>query len=171
MTRPLHASSAVNAFARRLGILALAGGACLLSGCLGDAGLAEQTQAQAEIHQTGDRYRTLISGVGVDSDPLTVAGKLDQLSQSLQSIKGASSKQKKVATTAQSKARLTAAALALNGPDMAAVRTHAAAVESLTMKTLQAMGWTHVCWREAYVMAQLLVRAEMHARDQEREAC
>ena len=98
MTRPLHASSAVNAFARRLGILALAGGACLLSGCLGDAGLAEQTQAQAEIDQTGDRYRTLISGVGVDSDPLTVAGKLDQLSQSLQSIKGASSKQKKVAT-------------------------------------------------------------------------
>ncbi|MAJ46594.1 MAG: hypothetical protein CBC35_04760 [Planctomycetes bacterium TMED75] len=98
MSRPVQASRAVNAFARRLGILALAGGTCVLAGCLGDAQLEEQTQAQAEIDEAGDQYRTLISGVGVDSDPLTVANKLDQLGRSLQSIKGTSSKQKQVAT-------------------------------------------------------------------------
>ena len=54
---------------------------------------------------------------------------------------------------------LTAAAAAISGDavDMPSCSGSAKIVESLTMTALQTDGWPHVCWREAYVMAQLLL--------------
>eukprot|EP00966_Prymnesium_polylepis_P093771 2169790-Prymnesium_polylepis.1 len=55
-------------------------------------------------------------------------------------------------------------------PDLSGCRTHAEHVDSLAWQALQEGGWAHVCWREAYVLAQLVLCCVDAERDAERDA-
>ena len=53
-------------------------------------------------------------------------------------------------------------------PDLTGCRAEAERVDTLAWQALQAGGWPHVCWREAYVLAQLMlccVDADADAED------
>ncbi|MEE2680803.1 MAG: hypothetical protein VX641_00355 [Planctomycetota bacterium] len=127
MTRSSDSILFGSALLRRLGVLALASGTCLLSGCLGDSELNEQKLAQTEIEAASTRYATLVSEVGVDKTPLAVADSLETLSRQLKAIKGTSGAQKKLVTKlvgqiAATSGKLRAMELALMDLEMRAAR-------------------------------------------------
>ena len=92
--RPMNRSSDSTLFGsaiiRRLGVLALVGGTCLVGGCLSDSELNDQKSAQTEIEAASTRYATLISEVGVEKTPLIIADGLEKVVREVKSIKGTS---------------------------------------------------------------------------------
>ncbi len=96
MSTPLRENPRTFPLARRLPVFLLATGAVLLGGCLTDSELEDHKRVQEEIDESGRRFATLVAEVGVDSEPLAVAGQLERLGRELRSINGASSRQKKV---------------------------------------------------------------------------
>ena len=96
MSTPLRENPRSLPIARRVPVFLLAAGAVLLGGCLTDGELEDHKRVQQEIDESGRRFATLVAEVGVDSEPLDVAGQLEPLGRELRSIDGASSRQKKV---------------------------------------------------------------------------
>ena len=121
-----------SAIIRRLGVLALVGGTCLVGGCLSDSELNDQKSAQTEIEAASTRYATLISEVGVEKTPLIIADGLDKVVREVKSIKGTSSQQKKLITKmagqiSAAAGKLRAMALVRMNLDLRGVRAQIAA--------------------------------------------
>lgn len=60
--------------------------------------------------------------------------------------------------------------LARSPADMQGCRTAANVVDQLTWSQLQDGGWPHVCWREAFVLAQMMLCCVEAEAEAEREA-